>query len=119
MNSLEIPGLHFRPITYQPYYAFGKNSLLNGVQIFIKDYKTVNLTKTQFYIIFALQDLYPNKNLFDLATKSELGMFNKAIGSNRLIELYQNGVSFQDLASYLDKDVANFKNYSLKYLLYD
>ena len=33
LNKYNINGLIFRPITFQPYYAFGKGSTLNGIQL--------------------------------------------------------------------------------------
>ncbi len=52
LNSLNIPGLMFRPISYQPYYAFGKNKLLNGIQIFINNYQSSKFNKNTILYSF-------------------------------------------------------------------
>ncbi len=119
LNTLKLPGLFFTPITYKPYYGFGKNKTLNGTQIFITNYHLADLVKTQFYILYTLKELYPNKNLFDLSSKNEVGMFNKAIGTGQIESFYNQNKSLEDLAKFLDKDKENFKNLSKKYYLYN
>ena len=118
LNSLNLPGLFFTPITYKPYYAFGKNNSLNGSQIFINNFDLVDLTKTQFYILFTLRELYPDKNLFSMSSKSEIRMFNKAIGTDKIVKFYNDNNSLEDVLKFLDKDVANFKLLSKIYQIY-
>jgi uncharacterized protein YbbC (DUF1343 family) len=91
---------------------------LNGVQIFIKDYQSVNLTNTQFYIIFALKKLYPDKYLFDLASTAEVGMFIKAIGSEKIIQYYNENRNIADVISFLNKDISDFQKTASKYYIY-
>lgn len=117
LNSQNIDGLRFRPISFKPYYAFGKNNPLSGVQIFITDYKSVNLLNTQFHILFTLKEIYPSKDLFKLAKGSEIKMFNKAIGTNFIYETYKSG-DFKSLLEFMEKDVESFKLISQKYYLY-
>ena len=119
LNSLKLAGLRFIPITFKPYYAFGKGKYLNGTQIIISDYNLVDLTKVQFHVLFALKDLYPEKNLFELSSKNEIGMFNKAIGTNNIVKYYNENLSIDEVLKLLDKDVANFKVISKKYYLYN
>lgn len=119
LNSLRLPGLFFTPITFKPYYSFGKNKTLNGSQIFITNYHLADLVKTQFYILYTLKELYPNKNLFDLSSKNEVRMFNKAIGTGEIEHLYNENGSVEELIKFLDKDKINFKNLSKKYYLYN
>ena len=116
---MNIPGLTFRPITFRPYYAFGKGKTLHGVQIHIVDYSMVNLTKTQFYIISALQQLYPNKDLYSFANKNQINMFNKGIGTDQISKMISKNSVLKKILNYLDKDVKNFKNLSKKYYLYN
>lgn len=118
LNNYNISGLEFSPISFKPYYAFGKGKTLNGIQIFIKDYKTVNLLHTQFYIIWALKKLYPEKNIFDLAPKNEVKMFNKGIGSDFIYKKYQENENLDIIFQFLAKDLAEFKGIAEKYYLY-
>ena len=119
LTNMNIPGLTFRPITFKPYYAFGEQISLKGVQIHVIDYSRTNLIKTQFYIIDALKQLYPGKNLFDMANKNEIKMFNRAIGSREIYKIIDNDLPFDSLLNFIDKDVENFKTISNKYHLYE
>lgn len=119
LNKMNINGLFFRPISFKPYYAFGKGEVLQGVQIHIIDYDKVNLTKTQFYIISALQRLYPSKNLFQLATKNQIAMFNKGIGTDKIEEMIVDKLNFNNIFQFLDNDVKKFRELSKKYYLYN
>jgi len=118
LENMDIPGLKFRPISFIPYYAFGKGTTLNGVQLHIIDYGKVNLTKTQFYILFALKKLYPEKNLFEMASKNEINMFNKGIGTDKIVEFYKNDSSLDKVFGYLKKDVEEFRKTVKKYHIY-
>jgi uncharacterized protein YbbC (DUF1343 family) len=118
LSNYQIPGLIFRPITFQPYYAFGMGEILSGVQIHISDYGEVDLIKTQFYIIDALRKIYPENNLLDSASEREIVMFNKAVGTDRIFSLLEDGRSLDEIFDYLDKDIDSFKEISKKYYLY-
>lgn len=119
LNSRSVPGLHFRPMTYTPYYAFGKGLILHGVQIYITDFSLVNLVATQFHIMSALQKLYPKQNVFKLATEAQNKMFTKAIGSHKVFELFQQDVNISEVLNFLDKDVEMFREKSKRYYLYN
>ncbi len=119
LNKQNIPGLFFRPITFQPYYAFGKGKVLHGAQIYIDDYSKVNLTNTQFYIIDTIQKLYPKKDIFTLADKNQIGMFNKALGTAKISKMISENKSLDNILDFLDKDTASFKKLSQKYYLYN
>ncbi|MBK7106424.1 MAG: DUF1343 domain-containing protein [Ignavibacteriae bacterium] len=119
LNSLKIPGLYFRPISYKPFYGFGKGKNLNGVQIHITDFDSVNLVSTQFYIINVLQKLYPKKDLFQLSDVSEIKMFNKAIGTDKILKMIQKKSEMSEIFNFLNRDIKDFKKHSSKYYLYN
>lgn len=118
LSKIKVPGLQFRPITFRPYYAFGKGEDLNGIQIHIDNYDELDLTKTQFYIMFALKSLYPEKDVFDLASNSQIGMFNKGIGTDKIYDLFKSDSSLEKIFEYLDKDVEIFRKTAKNYFLY-
>ena len=119
LNAKKLAGLHFRPITYTPYYAFGKGRTLHGVQIYITDFSKVELTTTQFHIISALRKLYPEQDIFKLATGPQISMFNKAIGSEKITTMFKRNAGISEVMEFLHKDVDEFKETSKLYYLYD
>lgn len=116
MNSYQLPGVVFRPITYKPYYAFGKDKMLNGVQIHILDYDVVELIPIQFYFLQAVYELY-GKSLITESSNND--MFDKVLGTNKIRELFIKNHKAEDIFSYLKKDTDNFRTISKKYYLYN
>ena len=119
LNAQKISGLHFRPISYTPYYAFGKGKTLHGVQIYITNYGEAQLVAAQFHIIFALKKLYPEKDIFDLASPAQTKMFNKAIGSDKIYDMLKQGADLSKVLAFLNKDTKAFREKSRAYYLYD
>ncbi len=116
MNSYQLPGVVFRPITYKPYYAFGKDKMLNGVQIHILDFESVELMPIQFYFMQAVNELYGKNIIIDGRNDD---MFDKVLGTNKIRELFLKRQRVDDILPYLKKDLKNFKELSKKYYLYD
>lgn len=118
LNALNINGVIFRPITFKPYYAASKDKTLHGVQLFITDFKKVNLMSLQFVFMEVHNDLYPDKNPFELAHKSRLSMFDKVCGTSKIRELFTKRMKFEDIKDYLNKDIEIFRTIAGKYYLY-
>lgn len=118
LNSLNIDGVLFRPLTFKPYYGKYKDKSLNGVQVHITDYSKLNLMSLQFICMQVHDELYPDKNLFSLADSGRLKMFDKVAGSDQVRKLFTQKMLFTDVSKYLQKDVEPFKAKSKKYLLY-
>lgn len=116
MNSYNLPGVRFRPITYKPYYGFGKDKMLHGVQIYITDYSTVNLMEIQFYFLQAVNELYPGRNLIIEGRNDD--MFDKVLGTSKIREMFVKNQKVSDIRDYLNKDVESFRKLSQKYYLY-
>lgn len=118
MNSYNLPGVKFRPITYKPYYATYKGEYVNGVQVFITNYKTIKPLLIQFYFLKANHELYPDKNIFELS-KKRLNMFDKVCGTDKIRLALQDDFNFDYLLELLNKDAENFRRSSKKYWLYE
>lgn len=117
MNSYKLDGVIFRPITYKPYYGFGKDKTLHGVEIYITDYKKVNLIPIQFYFAQAVDELY-GRNIIS-ENEGRFEMFDKVLGTSKIRELFMQKLKVEDILPYLNKDVENFRNLSKKYYLYN
>lgn len=118
LNKMDIPGVIFRPLTFKPYYGAHKGKSLGGVQIFITDYKKVNLMSIQFLVMEVNNKFYPDKNPFKLCTPDRLNMFDKVCGSGKIRELFTKRMKYSDIEEYLNKDVESFRKVSSKYYLY-
>lgn len=119
LNSLHLEGIVFRPITYQPFYSFGKGKQMKGVQIHIVDYGKVMLTEVQFYVLQELHKMYPNKNPFELGALRNYSMFDNVCGSSKVRALFGKRFLFSDIKDFWRKDADAFSKLSRRYWLYD
>lgn len=117
MNSYNLDGVIFRPISYKPYYGFGKDKMLNGVEIYITDYKRINLTNAQFYFARAISELYGRNIIAE--NEGRFDMFDKVLGTSKIRELFMQRLKVEDILPYLNKDIDNFRKLSEKYYLYN
>jgi uncharacterized protein YbbC (DUF1343 family) len=118
LNNLNLPGLRFMPISYKPYYAFGKGDFLSGVEVFITDLSEAELMKTQLYVLQELHKMYPEYNIFETTNSSHLKSFDKAMGTSKIRKLFSENFEVKDVEKYLDKDKNSFQILSEKYYLY-
>jgi Uncharacterized protein conserved in bacteria len=118
MNSLNLPGIKFRPIHLNPFYAVGQGKNLQGVQVHITDYKKAALSEIQFYIMQEIAELYPDKAVFNNADNKRFNMFDKVSGSDQIRLRFAKNNKFDDIKDYWYKDVESFKKLSKKYYLY-
>lgn len=118
LNALHLPGVIFRPIYFTPFYAAGKGEKMQGVQVYLTDYKKVSLCEIQFYVIQEMYKLYPDHDIFNSEKADRLNMFDKVCGSKQIRLLFSKRHSWSDVKSYWDKDVNSFRVLSKKYYLY-
>ena len=118
MNSLNLDGVIFRPITIKPYYGADVDKELHGVQIHIQNSNLVNLMSLQFLFMQINNELYPEYNPFKMADESGLEMFDKVMGTSKVRELFTKRMKYNDIKDYLDKDIERFKEISKKYYIY-
>ena len=117
LDSYALPGVAFRTIHYKPFYGGMKDMLLHGVQFFYTDYAAASITLTQFYVMQALQELYPDHNPF--LTKDRLRMFDLVCGTDYVRTVFGKRLAVEDILGRWTRDVDGFKTLSLKYYLYD
>jgi uncharacterized protein YbbC (DUF1343 family) len=118
MNSLNIEGVKFRPLTFKPYYGEWAKKDLHGVQIHIFDMKKVNLLSLQYLFLQVNNELYPNKNPFKLAKKDRIKFFDNVAGTSKVREMFSKNMKYDDVKDFLNKDVEAFREKSKKYFLY-
>ena len=122
MNALNLPGMHFRPINYKPFFALSvavDKSLqeVHGVQIYITDFDRANLVLTQFYFLQVIHEMYPEQQLFEQNPK-RYAMFDKVCGTKEIRERFTKRYKVEDIIDYFNKDNETFKAKSSKYYLY-
>ena len=115
LDSYGIPGTSFRTIHYKPISGADAGKLLHGVQYYFTDYSAAELTMTQFWVMQALHELYPDHNPFATGHNSS---FDRVCGTDYVRKTFESSFKAEDIRPYWFKDSGSFKTLSQKYYLY-
>ena len=118
LNNLNIPGVHFRPISYIPFYKDTTGIRYKGVQIHITDRSVLPMTRIQISILEALLHLFPENNIFDRAKPDRINSFDKAVGTDEIRRALQRNASVNDILRKIEQSRGAFMVKREKYLLY-
>ena len=116
LESYELPGISFRTIWYKPYFGSLAGKLVKGLQFFFTDYEKARLTDTQFYVMQAVAELYPDKKPFEVA--NGIGLFDKVCGTDYVRKEFVKRYKVADVIEYWRKDEEEFREMSRQYHIY-
>ena len=116
LESYGLPGISFRTIWYKPIAGSRKGELVKGLQYFFTDYENARVTETQFYVMQAVAELYPDKKAFEII--SGYGLFDKVCGTDYVRKEFSKRYKVADIKDYWSKDEASFRDLSQKYHIY-
>lgn len=116
LESYGLPGVSFRTIWYKPFSGSQKGQLVKGLQYFFTDYEIARLTDTQFHVIQAVAELYPDKKAFEII--SGYGLFDKVCGTDYVRKEFQKRYNVSDILEYWRKDEEDFRTLSQRYHIY-
>ena len=118
LNSRNLRGVHFRPLSYRPFYFDTSQSRFLGVQIHVTDAEKLNMTAVQVNVLDALERLWPDWDIFARAKPDRLTSFDNAVGSSELRQQLQSHKPVDEVLKGIDRDLAPFMVAREKYLLY-
>ena len=116
LESYGLQGISFRTIWYKPYFGSLAGKLVKGLQFFFTDYEKARLTDTQFFVMQAVAELYPDKKAFEVVTG--IGLFDKVCGTDYVRKEFSKRYKVADIIHYWRKDEGDFRNISRQYYLY-
>ena len=118
MNSLELPGVSFRPVFFKPYYMAKQGVELQGAQIHITDFSKVPLTEIQFLFLQEAKKIDPD---FDFFTGMEhrYRMFDLGCGTDTIRKSMMENYDFTKVKTIWEKDVEAFREKAERYYLYE
>ena len=116
LESYDLPGISFRTIWYKPYFGSLAGKHVKGLQFFFTDYEKARVTETQFYVMQAVAQLYPDKRAFEVV--SGVGLFDKVCGTDYVRKEFGKRYCFDDIKDYWRKDEESFRVLSQKYHIY-
>ncbi len=116
LESYCLQGISFRTIWYKPFSGSLKGQLVKGLQYFFTDYENARVTETQFLVMQAVAELYPDKRAFEVV--SGFGLFDKVCGTDYVRNEFSKRYKFEDIKEYWRKDESSFRASSQKYHIY-
>lgn len=116
LESYNLPGVSFRTIWYKPFSGSQKGQLVKGLQYFFTDYEEARITETQFYVMQAVAELYPDKKAFEVITG--YGLFDKVCGTDYVRTKFGKTYRFSDIKDFWRKDEDSFRALSQNYHIY-
>lgn len=119
LNSKEMPGIFFLPISYRPTTADSASILYEGVQLHVLERDKLNFTQIELSILEALVHVFPEYNIFSRAKPDRIEMFDKVLGTFEIRRQLMNGVSVDEMLRTIDQERALFMIKREKYLLYN
>ncbi len=117
LNTLELPGIAFRPIHYKPYYGFGKATDLHGVEVFVTDTDRAELTPLQFIVMQELAAMYPAHKA-GASNPARFDMFDKVIGTRKIRPIFFKSYKWEDIKPLWNNGTDEFKTLKKKYEIY-
>ena len=116
LESYGLEGISFRTIWYKPFSGSQKGALVKGLQYFFTDYEKARVTETQFYVMQAVAELYPDKKAFDVITG--YGLFDKVCGTDYVRTEFKKRYKYTDIMEHWRKDEDSFRALSQRYHIY-
>lgn len=115
----KLEGLTFRPIVYKPQFSALSGKIVQGVQVYVDDLQKARLTEVQFYVLEALHNLYPSKDVFGMCTDKTKKSFDNVCGSNKIRLKMSERYKFDDVKDIWRDSESSWRKKSKKYHLYD
>ncbi len=116
LNSRNLPGIKFRPISYQSkYYAF-KDKNCSGVHIYLTDCKKIDPFVTGLNIMDAIMKLYPDQKILDAGGR--VSSFNKAMGTDKIGQMLTERKPVGEIVASYASELANYMTMRKNYLMY-
>jgi len=112
LNSLQLPGVKFRPQMFTPTFSKHKDAACNGVQIHIVDKKAFNPVSASLHFIKTVREMYPEEFSF-----REKG-FDRLCGNSWVRTELEEGAEVEAIEEQWQEGLDAFKEIRNKYLLY-
>lgn len=87
LNGQKLPGVHFQPFYFRPFWGLYKGVDCQGVLLQITDAKIYRPLSVQYLLLGMLKSLYPKEFLSHLDKSPNKDLFSKANGTDAVYEI--------------------------------
>jgi uncharacterized protein YbbC (DUF1343 family) len=118
-NQMQLPGVHFEPVTFKPFYGVFKDQIINGAQIYYTDRDQVNLCDLAVQILYCMYHS-PGTKMFRDSGNGDSGpdAFDHIAGGDALRLALQSGKTPEEIITSWQPGLAAFREARRPYLLY-
>jgi len=118
-NRMNLPGVLFRPATFQPFYGVFKDQVVHGAELFYIDRDKANLCDLAVQILYRMYHS-PGVSMFKADSSGDAGpdAFDKIVGGNGLRTALENGETPDEIISSWQPGLIAFREARRRYLLY-
>ena len=118
MNSIDVPGIYFRPTRYKPFYAMSSGEMCGGVQLVRVGERCAPFSAT-IALLTTLRDMYPDRNLLGKVRSDRWEMFDKVCGTDQIRKKLLAGESYEEIVAWWEPGLSRFLGERINYLLYE
>jgi len=118
LNSANLSGVRFRPVSFIPSASKHKDQPCSGVQAHITNRDELAAVEVGLYVVKAFQDLYPNDFQFRPPGRSGKCFFDRLAGTDKTRLAIQAGVPVEDIVATWRDGLSEFMRARQGYLLY-
>jgi uncharacterized protein YbbC (DUF1343 family) len=118
LNSLDLPGVRFRPVYFIPNASKYQGNKCAGVQVHVTDRDSVRPTNVGLHVIKTLHDLYPREFQFLPPGPSGKYFFDLLVGTDKTRLAIQAGIPIEEIIDEWYEELPSFIQRRQKYLLY-
>lgn len=112
LNSLDLPGIRFRPQMFTPSFSKHQGEACGGVQVHIIDNESFRPVRSALFFIRTVAEMYPEEFSF-----REDG-FDRLCGNSWVRTMLQEGAEVDEIEALWQEKLEEFKSTRDKYLLY-
>ena len=116
MNGKNLPGVVFRPCSFQPFFGKFQKKICEGIQIHVVDSRKFKPLAAAMYLIEAMRELYPQRFHSSFNEERRKG-FDTHLGRSISSEL-KAGRNVESILENWEKETEDFRKKREKYLLY-
>lgn len=118
LNSLDLPGVRFRPVHFIPSASKHQGASCGGVQVHIMKRDAVRAVAVGLHLVKTLHDIYPTDFQFRAPGPSGKHFFDLLAGTDKTRLAIQAGVPVDEIVASWQNELGTFMRARQKYLLY-
>ncbi len=116
LNKRRLPGVHFQPYHFKPYYGPFKDKTCGGARVVLTDPSRVAITEIQFHAMDVARRQIPELRLFGSDRKS---MFDKVCGTDEIRKQLEANQPLGEVLAIWRSGLSDFRKRRGSYLLYE